>query len=121
MREWNYGADKLVSTVRVNFYWTILDPEGHEVTGPVPVSASDLRALRESRADLVANGYTLRVERVVGTWEAKACYYCQARPRAWDHDCDGMYEMSTCEEPQCNAGYEWALANGYACYPFSAL
>lgn len=118
MREWNYNNDKNVIVASVGYFWSLVAPDGAEVTGPVSVSVSGLRDLRERRAALVSHGYTLKIERVVRYTEAKACYWCQARPRAWDMDCDGPYEMSTCCEPQCDAGYEWANKSGYDRYPF---
>lgn len=119
MKEWPYAADKLVSVVSVGYFWSLVAPDGAEVTGPVAVSVSGLRGLRERRTALVAEGYTLKIERVVRHTEARACYWCQARPRAWDYDCDGMYELSSCEDAQCNAGHEWALRSGYGRYPHS--
>jgi hypothetical protein len=47
---------------------------------------------------------TFKVVREVITRVANACYYCGARPRTWEWDCDGQFENVTCDSEQCRTG-----------------
>ncbi len=51
--------------------------------------------------------FTVKIYRKVRYRLCEPCYYCGARQRETDYDCDGPYEMSTCEDPQCRRGINW--------------
>jgi hypothetical protein len=106
MRAWNFTAPKMALDVRVDYYVTLLRPDGSEWIGPRTVRPGELAEMRETMSvgGMLEKGYRMLVERSVTVWEVEACYDCQARPCAIDYDCDGPYRRSVCEDDQCNRG-----------------
>ncbi|MEV1170122.1 hypothetical protein [Nonomuraea sp. NPDC049784] len=67
------------------------------------------RTARIAGLQLVVSLLPLQVE------EMPACYWCRARPRAVEYDCDGAYRTATCDSAQCREArrltYEGIIAH----------
>ncbi|MER6176674.1 hypothetical protein [Streptosporangium sp. NPDC001681] len=62
------------------------------------------------------SGLHIEVTPVTALRVANACSWCRARPRAWEHDCDGPYERAVCDNDQCREARRRAY-EGEIAYP----
>jgi hypothetical protein len=94
----------MVSAVRVDYFWSLVGPDGTDLFGPQRIRVWELRSLREDKARLVGKGFRLSVSRRVHVWQTEACHYCQARPCTTEWDSDGPCQRVLCDDEQCNRG-----------------
>jgi hypothetical protein len=61
-----------------------------------------------------ANRLPIAVTTTIDTAQVRLCSWCRARPRAWEWDCDGAYQLALCDDPQCcharRAAWEGVIA-----------
>lgn len=73
-----------------------------------PVAKRDYLKFRRMLKKIAQKGFPpeeigLATAREWVTEEVRACFFCGARPRLWESDCDGPYLTAGCDSPQCNA------------------
>jgi len=81
-----------------------------------PTHISDTHHVAKLIRAARGSGLHIQVTPVTRLRAANACSWCRARPRGWEHDCDGPYEYSVCDDDQCREARRRAY-EGEIAYP----